>query len=123
MGLSSPESPVSVGNYPDLVLPSCTVTRDNMGPARNSSTSNFLSSDHSGILSMSSTEDESFNRSLLNGELSSVHSEGFLSQDLGPQRNTSKNNLYISDNFSSEGIIFLSTIRYNLIIFKYLFIR
>lgn len=104
MMLSSPDSPPSTGNYPDLILPSCKNKDDNHVNKHNACENNhFLNSDCSGIMSLSSTEDESFNRSLANGDVNSLHSDSFSTQ-YGPQRNTSKNNLYFSDTFvSSDG--------------------
>lgn len=100
MMLSSPDSPPSTGNYPDLILPSCKNKDDNHMNKHNEN-HNFLNSDCSGIMSLSSTEDESFNRSLANGDVNSLHSESFSTQ-YGPQRNTSKNNLYFTDTFVSS---------------------
>lgn len=104
MGSSSPESPPSAGNYPDLILPSRRQNNKDESIRNNSSTRTNeqgnlnLNSDYSGMLSLSSTEDESFNKSLINGDL---YSDGFSLQD-GPQRNTSKNNLYFSENFNTS---------------------
>lgn len=103
MVLSSPDSPPSTGNYPDLILPSCKNRDDNRSEIRPSPYENnhLLSSECSGMMSLSSTEDESFNRSIANGDMNSLHSESF-TNPYEPQRNTSKNNLYFSENFTTS---------------------
>ncbi|XP_077284937.1 uncharacterized protein LOC143910373 [Arctopsyche grandis] len=103
MVLSSPDSPHSTGNYPDLILPSCKNRDDNRTETRPSPYENnhLLSSECTGMMSLSSTEDESFNRSLANGDMNSLHSESF-TNPYEPQRNTSKNNLYFSENFTTS---------------------